>query len=354
MEVEKLVSQDRHFSCRPASGGWLMPTLLITMMFAGCASGPNPYQHLTARDELRESSPEITFRYGKPNLLLDGMQKVAELPSRILQGGRLTVNHAPTEETCEILTDYMQENNITDVPVLVNQYDPLGEWKRLHENDQIAPAWKYTAGTFTLINYTIMPGRVFGRDDYNPFTNSLYLNSGRLSDCLHAAAYAKDVHNRDAPGAYAAVNTLPLVTLWKTTHAVNDVVSYAQARDNWQLESGVYRDQFPQAVVKTMVPAGFFLTPVANVALAVSGGAVGYAVGRTVEQQRLAERRTAEEAALREETSGKSLVKMAAYDNFQEGKQNEIDADGSHGDSLENSDVPTSRNRSKSRTLFTP
>jgi hypothetical protein len=32
------------------------------------------------------------------------------------------------------------------------------------------------------------------------------------------------------------------------------------------------------------------MTPVGNVALAVSGGAVGYAVGRTVEQQRIAER----------------------------------------------------------------
>ena len=39
-----------------------------------------------------------------------------------------------------------------------------------------------------------------------------------------------------------------------------------------------------------MAPVGLFMTPVGNVALAVSGGAVGYAVGRTVEQQRIAER----------------------------------------------------------------
>jgi len=318
MEAVKLLAVDLTFSGRTVAVGRLWPALLLTVTFVGCASGPNPYQHLTARDELRESSDAITFKYGKPNIVLDGMQKVVELPSRLLLGGRLSDNHTPSEETRETLTDYMQQNNIADVPVMVNQYDPLGEWKRLYENDEIAPVWKYTAGTFTMINYMIMPGRVLKRDDYNPFTNSLYVNSGRLSDSLHAAAYAKDVHNRQASGAYAAVNTLPLVTLWKTTRAVNDVVCYAQAQDNWQLESGVYRDQYPQAVVETMVPAGFFMTPVANIALAVSGGAVGYAVGRTVEQQRQAERKAAEEAESGDEKSEESLVKMAAHENVVE------------------------------------
>lgn len=305
-----------HFRRKEQATG--LPWLVLSLLLSGCASGPSCYHELTSRDRLRDVSPEVVFEYGKPNYLLDGMQKVAELPSRAMLGGRLKPDHIPTEETREVLTDYLQENHLTDVPVLVNQYNPLGEWKRLRDNDRIAPIWKYTAGTFSLVNYTIMPGRVFGRDDYNPFTNSLYFNSGRLTDSLHAAAYAKDIHQREAPGPYATVNSLPLLSLWKTTRAVDDIVYYAQARDNWQLESGVYRDQFPQVAVETMVPAGFFMSPIGNLALALSGGAVGYAVGRTVEQQRMAER-TAEEAVTDHQelpaadAADQSLVKLAGH-----------------------------------------
>jgi len=260
------------------------------MACAGCAGKTRFYSKLTPRDELRETRTPVAFRYGKPNWCLDGMQKIVELPSRVMLGGRLKADRLPSEETREVLTDYLQENNLSDIPVLVNDYDPVGQWQRLRENDQISPGWKYTAGVVGLVNYTLFPGRVFARDTYSPFTNTLHVNTGRLSDSLHAAAYAKDIRTRNAPGTYAVVNSLPGIALWKTTIAVHDVVAYAQAKDSWQLESGVYRDQYPQVAVKTMAPVGLFMTPVGNVALAVSGGAVGYAVGRTVEQQRLAER----------------------------------------------------------------
>ncbi len=240
----------------------------------------------------------MNFRYGRPNWCLDGMQKIVELPSRVMLGGRLKADRLPSEETREVLTDYLQENELSDIPVLVNDYDPLGQWQRLRDNKMVSPGWKYTAGVVGLVNYTLFPGRVFARDTYSPFTNTLHVNTGRLSDSLHAAAYAKDIRTRKTPGTYAVVNSLPGVALWKTTIAVHDVVAYAQAKDSWQLESGVYRDQYPQVAVKTMAPVGLFMTPVGNVALAVSGGAVGYAVGRTVEQQRISERdavRVAEE-----------------------------------------------------------
>ncbi|MFO1001124.1 MAG: hypothetical protein U0936_12335 [Planctomycetaceae bacterium] len=263
---------------------------LFCLTGSGCAGSSRFYSKLTPRHELRESRPPIAFRYGKPNWCLDNMQKLVELPSRVMLGGRLRADRVPSEETREVLADYLQENDLSDIPVLVNDYDPAGQWQRLRENDRISPAWKYTAGMVGLFNYTVFPGRVFARDTYSPFTNTLHVNTGRLSDSLHGAAYAKDIRTRKAPGTYAVVNSLPGLALWKTTIAVHDVVAYAQAKDSWQLESGVYRDQYPQVAVKTMAPVGLFMTPVGNVALAVSGGAVGYAVGRTIEQQRIAER----------------------------------------------------------------
>jgi hypothetical protein len=111
---------------------------------------------------------------------------------------------------------------------------------------------------------------------------------------------------------------MPLLSLWKTTRAVDDIVYYAQARDNWQLESGVYRDQFPQVAVETMVPAAFFMSPIGNLALAISGGAVGYAVGRSVEQQRIAERsaegdETESRGSQTEDEENPSHVKLAGH-----------------------------------------
>ena len=289
--------------------------------FAGCAGKSQFYSKLTPRDELRETKTPVAFRYGKPNWCLDGMQKIVELPSRVMLGGRLKADCLPSEETHEVLTDYLQENDLADIPVLVNDYDPLGQWQRLRENDQVSPGWKYTAGVVGLVNYTLFPGRVFARDTYSPFTNTLQVNTGRLSDSLHAAAYAKDIRARKTPGTYAVVNSLPGIALWKTTIAVHDVVGYAQAKDSWQLESGVYRDQYPQVAVKTMAPVGLFMTPVGNVALAVSGGAVGYAVGRTVEQQRLAERDAVKVAD--EELSGRATI-----ENTDESHSNDSEESG--------------------------
>ncbi len=288
---------------------------------AGCAGKSQFYSKLTPRDELRETKTPVAFRYGKPNWCLDGMQKIVELPSRVMLGGRLKADCLPSEETHEVLTDYLQENDLADIPVLVNDYDPLGQWQRLRENDQVSPGWKYTAGVVGLVNYTLFPGRVFARDTYSPFTNTLQVNTGRLSDSLHAAAYAKDIRARKTPGTYAVVNSLPGIALWKTTIAVHDVVGYAQAKDSWQLESGVYRDQYPQVAVKTMAPVGLFMTPVGNVALAVSGGAVGYAVGRTVEQQRLAERDAVKGAD--EELSGRATI-----ENIDESHSNDSEESG--------------------------
>lgn len=293
--------------------------LLTILGLSGCAAPVTCYQELTPRDVLRSTCPEIHIEYGKPNRFLDATQSVAEVPARILRKGRADAGRDCPEETEAWLRDYLQQNSISDVPVLVHKYDPVGEWRRLRENQRISPVWKYTVGTCTVVGYSLIPGRVTGFDDYNPFTNSLSVNSGNLSDALNEAAYAKDIHHRSYPGLYAVANTLPGISLWKTTRAVNDAVAYAQARDSWDLESEIYRKQYPQLAIETVVPAGFFVSPVANIALAMGGSAVGYAVGRTVERQRIQDRNksagdepAAEETGKPDPDQQKSPVNSAA------------------------------------------
>jgi len=109
----------------------------------------------------------------------------------------------------------------------VNQYDPCGEWQRLIENRRIAAPWKYTVGLLKQVKYIFLPGRIFGRDEYNPFTNTLSLYSDIPTLGIAEAAYAKDVNHRRYPGTYASAQMLPLVSLWHETIATNEVKHYA-------------------------------------------------------------------------------------------------------------------------------
>ena len=173
------------------------------------------------------------------------MSWVVGLPTRILPMSSNVNDHQFSEETAAKLTTYMQENDITDVLVRVNQYDPLGEWRRLRQNKRMSAGWRYTFGAGGLVFYTLFPGRVFGGDTYNPFTNTLYVNSDVPAMLIVEAAYAKDIHGRKLPGPYAAVNELPVLTVWRHTLAINDTLGYARLNDDWDIERETYRVVYP-------------------------------------------------------------------------------------------------------------
>ena len=74
-------------------------------------------------------------------------------------------------------------------------------------------------GAISVIGYTVFPGRIFGGDRYNPYTNSLYLNSDVTALVLREAAYGKDIHSQKMPGTFAAIQDLPVIGLWSDTRA---------------------------------------------------------------------------------------------------------------------------------------
>ena len=84
--------------------------------------------------------------YGKPHRLAERIGYVIGLPERMLTLHPSVNNHEFSETTREQLLAYLRKQNITDVYVRVNQYDPAGEWRRLRENSRIAPGWRYTIG----------------------------------------------------------------------------------------------------------------------------------------------------------------------------------------------------------------
>lgn len=286
--------------------------LLLLMVVSGSSSlgcASRPYQYGRFRDPLADhfEPPVIQFERGHPNKFLDSMSWIVGLPTRILPMSPKVNNHSFTDETAEKLTAYMQDNDLGDVLVRVNQYDPIGEWRRLCHNDRISPGWRYTFGTIGWLNYTLIPCRVFGGDMYNPFTNSLYVNSDVPALLISEAAYAKDIHSRTLPGPYAAVNEMPVLVLWRYSHAVRDTLDYAKLHDDWEVERETYRVVYPMMGIQVALGGHSAVSmrtglPMITVPITAIGGAIaGHTYGQTTIAKREREREELSELVFQEE-----------------------------------------------------
>ncbi|MDB5390443.1 MAG: hypothetical protein JWM11_6089, partial [Planctomycetaceae bacterium] len=263
--------------------------LICCMISQGCATTPYRYGSARSARPIESSSADVAFEFGQPRPTMDRMRKVVDYPKRLFCRESSHLDPELSARHREQLAQYLSQNDLTDVRVLVNRYDPWGEWQRLRTNDRVGPGWRYTAGILSVASYTLVPGRVFGYQHYNPYTNSLSVNSDRVASAVFEAAYAKEIHASRLPGTYAAATQLPGVSLWKTSHAVNDVLGYATVEDNWELEHETYHECFPRIASGVVAPAQFFVTPVVGFIVMVGGGVLGHAVGNIFEARRLAE-----------------------------------------------------------------
>ncbi|HLC16800.1 MAG TPA: hypothetical protein VJL89_11315 [Thermodesulfovibrionia bacterium] len=102
-------------------------------------------------------------------------------------------NHNISYDTEEKLRQYLADNDLNNVKVRLNQYNPGDEWSRLHRNKAVSAGWRYTLGAITVLGYTLLPGRLFGGDNYNPFTNTISVYSDLKPVVIHEAGHAKDM-----------------------------------------------------------------------------------------------------------------------------------------------------------------
>ncbi len=230
-----------------------------------------------------DSDSCIDIEVGSQAPVIDALGWVFGIPRKVLLWDRRADSHDVSSSTVGEVAQYLDDRQLHDVKVRVNQYAPGGEWKRLVANKRVGAGWRYTVGTLSTLGYTLLPGRLFGRDNYNPYTNTLSVYSDAPALALAEAAYAKDVHQRKLPGTYATVQILPLVAMWHETLATDEVQQYVAIRGSKDELEDIRRQLYARygmelgGAVSNILPDGGFAFPVVSL-LPVVGAAGGHAV----------------------------------------------------------------------------
>lgn len=182
---------------------------------------PSPY-YTSAR--LITEQPQI--ERGSPRPIIDTLGWVVGIPDKILLWDRRVANHQISQQTEVHIVDYLARNNLKSTRVRLNQYRPLDDWRRLIRNDSVGPLWRATFGTISVLGETVIPGRIFGGDHYNPYTDTVHLYSDIPAIALHEGGHAKDFARRKWKGSYAFLYVMPVVPLYHESVASSDVFAY--------------------------------------------------------------------------------------------------------------------------------
>ncbi len=219
---------------------------MVVCMSAGCATVPYEYGKAVDRPpvlELREGEQQVET--GRPCLPLDVTANILSLPVKLILFNVRVDSHWIRTNTVAALQDYLRDNELNQVKVRVNQYSPTGEWGRLFRNKSVGLAWRCTLGALSVGYYTIMPGRLFGGDNYNPYTQTISLYSDHAGIALHEGAHAKDAAGRKYKGCYAVTRMLPLIAPAQETIATRDALGYQRDKQLFEDEQSSLRVLYP-------------------------------------------------------------------------------------------------------------
>jgi hypothetical protein len=276
----------------------LFPPLLVAGL-CGCASDSYRYGQFRA---VTAPVPPVVVDRGEAHPQLDRLRNVVEFPRRVLRFGRPDTRPT-TQEVEQTVVTYLEKNDLTDVAVEVGEYAPSRQWQRLKENERVGPFWKYSVGSLTVVGYSLLPGRVFGTDTYNPFTDTLSINSRNPPRALFEAARAKALRGEQFVGSSVVLSSLPVIRSVADVRQASDVLSYLRAEEQWQLETAAYPQLYAEVGKEAIGLAGWFIPVSVGPGLGIGGRILGSATGQVVANQRsqeieviLAERRQADEA----------------------------------------------------------
>ena len=260
--------------------------LALSFVLMGCALTPKQTELGQERHQTTDEE-QLVFHRGEPGPFVKRLAKIADAPARMMPFGHKPTRHEISAETEQKIAGYLKKNGLNDVYVCVNEYDPAGEWQRLKANRRISPVWRYSFGVLSLVGYTLFPEPVICANQYNTFTNRLSVNLDEPIDILYAAASAKDISTQSLPGTYAAITSLPGISVIPRIRATNDVTAFARDEGDWDTEVAVYRKLYPRigmegSALAVLVSPIWWEIPL----IGLGGSAAGHLTGRYIESKR--------------------------------------------------------------------
>lgn len=204
----------------------ILPILFGSLLLTGCHSISQ--QGGADRFSYRDPATGIQVERGRPNAVVDGIGWVAGIPNKLAIWDSRADNHDVSPKTERAVARYAKRRGLNGTLLRVNQYDPIGEWERLTANDRVSPGWRYTFGTYNHLKYVLVPGRIFGGDWYNPYTDTTHIYSDIAPLAISRTAYGKDIREQDLPGTYAVTQEIPFVSLISTTKANTETLAYTK------------------------------------------------------------------------------------------------------------------------------
>lgn len=258
---------------------WYLSFLVaISLSLCSCAKAPyHPQGDMFPNPEPFQDEPQISR--GEPNVVVDGLGNyLFSLPEKLILWNWKMGSHDISPETEAVMQTYLERNQLKEVKVRLNEYAPIGEWRRLVNNDGVGAGWRYSLGLLSWLFYTILPGRLLGGDAYNPYTNSIYLYSDVPAVALHEGGHAKDIAGRNWKGSRAALYILPTAPLFIEARATNDALGYSLDTDPKLLDSG-YKVLYP-AYGTYVGSEALGAVPIVGTLIGAVGAIPGHILGR--------------------------------------------------------------------------
>lgn len=254
--------------------------LVMSALLVSCAS-PN-YQYGNERAEYdREHGlhTQQQFILGKPHRFLDAADWIwpGSWLAKLFLWNRDIDSHTISPETIADMQRYLERNELHNVQVLVNAYSPGNQWRRLFNNKTVGAGWRYTLGVLSVAYYSALPGRFFGGDAYNPYTNTIYLYSDSPEIALHEGGHAKDTARRQRRGLHAALYALPGAALYYEACATNDALSYLLDNELTSEQKEAYKTLHPAYGTYVLGTVGNFVSDIPG--LSLLGAIPGHVTG---------------------------------------------------------------------------
>jgi hypothetical protein len=267
----------RNFFCRVC-------VILLAVFACGCATVP--YHPTSVADypglyPMAKQDPEVVR--GKPSRVLDASDWYwpGSLLAKLLLWNGKVDSHEVSDETAAEAVQFCRDNELGDVMIRVNAYSVADEWRRTFSNENIHPFWRYPLGFLSWLEYTILPGRFFGGDNYNPFSNTVNLYSDLKPIALHEAGHAQDFAKQEYKGTYAALYMVPFVNLYHEAAATSTALSYVQTYRPRQEQKEADYLLYPAYGTYVGSNVGQYVFTAAYWPVYLGSVGVGHIVGRT-------------------------------------------------------------------------